>query len=406
MGRKTLLYLIAATIVIVSMSSCEKEHRVYQGNRSGGSGATGKKLVKVTRQFYEKFYDKNYSLQHTYGSIEGMRYQWSGNNITDLIDWEYENGSLVEESGGGQFIYDGNNLTEIRIQEEGYQSNYYLTYNSGQITEIYNTWNEGSDAGWMRKTMTYSSDGHLQEAIKTYSQGGVSSGVSRYLMTWNGDNIISVQQFYNGSLEWTENYTYDNKKSAYAEMPEWWALMDNDWKHLSANNVILERGFYSDEETDIFSYTYTYESDYPVKCIITSNSDPHSTIYGTTYYEYADGTGTSQVPQQVCIINATANNDDWGYVLGGGEYAAGSTVVLYADPYLNEDSHFLQWSDGSTQNPRTIIANGNANYTANFATSSGGGGSSNTAANVSFNGISWDASSIYAHSARQAMQLR
>ena len=47
--------------------------------------------------------------------------------------------------------------------------------------------------------------------------------------------------------------------------------------------------------------------------------------------------------------------------------SAGTEVKLYAHP--NECNYFFSWSDGNTDNPRTVIVDGDATYTANFAPS-------------------------------------
>lgn len=343
----------------MSMVSCTKERGgIYQGGVNGG--ASGKKLVKVAWLDYEENYG---SSTYTHSSYEWERFVWSGNQLTDIMDGEYENGGPVEESYGGQFIYDGANLTEIREQEGDYQRNVYFTYNNGHITEIYRATVGGSYSSWYRENMTYSSDGHLQEVtgINSYGEN------YRYSLTWSGDNVISEQYFSDGSLLFSTNYTYDNKKSAYTEMPEWYIIYEQAYSMLSANNVLMANDFYGGESYN-YSYTYTYDGEWPVKRILYEDNEKY-----TTFYEYSDGTGKSQMPQ-IYYINATANNSSWGNVYGSGEYAAGSTVILNAQAFSGYT--FQQWSDGNTQNPRTFTANGNATYTAIFGTSGGGGVSS------------------------------
>lgn len=61
------------------------------------------------------------------------------------------------------------------------------------------------------------------------------------------------------------------------------------------------------------------------------------------------------------MVTANATN---GTVVGGGIYAKNSTTTLTATP--NECYRFTQWSDGNTDNPRTITVTGDATYTAEF----------------------------------------
>ena len=58
-----------------------------------------------------------------------------------------------------------------------------------------------------------------------------------------------------------------------------------------------------------------------------------------------------------------------GTVTGGGTYPYGATATLTATP--NSGYEFLQWSDGSLQNPRVITVTGNATYTALFTNGTG-----------------------------------
>ena len=58
-----------------------------------------------------------------------------------------------------------------------------------------------------------------------------------------------------------------------------------------------------------------------------------------------------------------------GTVTGGGTYPYGATATLTATP--NSGFEFLQWSDGSLQNPRVITVTGDATYTALFTNGTG-----------------------------------
>ena len=64
-------------------------------------------------------------------------------------------------------------------------------------------------------------------------------------------------------------------------------------------------------------------------------------------------------------INAHADHTSKGYVTGGGDYYEGKEVTLKA--VAKSAYYFTQWNDGNTDNPRTIIVNGGAEYIAEFA---------------------------------------
>ena len=65
-----------------------------------------------------------------------------------------------------------------------------------------------------------------------------------------------------------------------------------------------------------------------------------------------DGTFTITVKTEGCSTELTQN------------VSAGTEVKLYAHP--KECNYFLQWSDGNTDNPRTVTVNSDATYTAIF----------------------------------------
>lgn len=63
-------------------------------------------------------------------------------------------------------------------------------------------------------------------------------------------------------------------------------------------------------------------------------------------------------------ITTKAEPSDGGVVSGNGNYAKGTTITLTATP--NPGYKFIQWSDGSISNPRTLIVNASKEYTAIF----------------------------------------
>lgn len=63
------------------------------------------------------------------------------------------------------------------------------------------------------------------------------------------------------------------------------------------------------------------------------------------------------------IVNLTAEGK--GTVSGSGEYGKGETVTLVAT--ANKGYTFTQWSDGNTDNPRTVLLNDNLTLTATFS---------------------------------------
>lgn len=97
------------------------------------------------------------------------------------------------------------------------------------------------------------------------------------------------------------------------------------------------------------------------------------------------------------IVNA--NDASLGTVTGGGKYEPGTSVEITAIPA--DGCMFDKWSDGITDNPRTIVVpeEGPVTYTANFIASG---------VNVSFDATTWKATDILGadYSSYGLMQLQ
>ncbi len=83
------------------------------------------------------------------------------------------------------------------------------------------------------------------------------------------------------------------------------------------------------------------------------------------YYVYvrSDTTLTAEFAPYRYTITVSAG--EHGNVSGAGTYDYGTTATLTAT--ADEHYHFTQWSDGNTDNPRTVSVEGDATYTAEFA---------------------------------------
>ena len=85
---------------------------------------------------------------------------------------------------------------------------------------------------------------------------------------------------------------------------------------------------------------------------------------------YQSAAGWNNFTNITCINNSytvslSVNNNVMGSVSGGGTYTQGATATISAT--ANSGYHFDHWSDGNTQNPRTITVNSNISLTAYFA---------------------------------------
>ena len=73
----------------------------------------------------------------------------------------------------------------------------------------------------------------------------------------------------------------------------------------------------------------------------------------------------------ICKVMGLSNNSSLGSVGGGGDYFIGHQALLYAAPKASRTAFtsyaFTNWSDGDTNNPRTITVISDTTLTANFA---------------------------------------
>ena len=84
------------------------------------------------------------------------------------------------------------------------------------------------------------------------------------------------------------------------------------------------------------------------------------TVTGNATYTalFSDGTG------DMFTLTVTSNFPLLGQVFGGGTYPAGSEVEISA--YPNSYARFVKWSDGNTENPRTVVVNSDMEFVAEF----------------------------------------
>ena len=64
-------------------------------------------------------------------------------------------------------------------------------------------------------------------------------------------------------------------------------------------------------------------------------------------------------------VTTSVNNTEWGTVTGSGYYTEKNNVVLTATPKVGY--HFVKWSDGNIDNPRSVVVTQDSTFTAEFA---------------------------------------
>ena len=151
---------------------------------------------------------------------------------------------------------------------------------------------------------------------------------------------------------------------------------DNPRTIVVESNIALTAEFALDEHTVTAtaehgnvtgSGTYTHGTE----MTLTATADEHyhfvqwsdgSTDNPRTIVVESDITLTAEFALDEHIVTATAEH---GIITGSGTYTHGTEVTLTAT--ANEHYHFVRWSDGNTDNPRTIVVESDITLTAEFA---------------------------------------
>ncbi|MBR1851366.1 MAG: leucine-rich repeat protein [Bacteroidales bacterium] len=81
-----------------------------------------------------------------------------------------------------------------------------------------------------------------------------------------------------------------------------------------------------------------------------------------------NATYTAQFAINSYALAVQSNNSNMGAVSGSGTYNHNAAATLAATPYYGY--HFVQWQDGNTDNPRTVVVTDSARYTAQFEANS------------------------------------
>ncbi len=118
------------------------------------------------------------------------------------------------------------------------------------------------------------------------------------------------------------------------------------------------------------SFTITPETYYRILSVIVDGQDVTSQLVDGVYtFSNVTADHTIAVTFEIITytIDASANNDEFGSVSGGGTYDAGSEISLTATP--NNGYRFVSWNDANTDNSRTLIVTSDSTLVATFVRS-------------------------------------
>jgi len=191
------------------------------------------------------------------------------------------------------------------------------------------------------------------------------NGNTTYIKCIEGENITLIATPLEGAhfSQWSDGNTDNPRELTVTEAAVITAKFEYNYYTVtveaSEGGYVIGGGSYQyGSYIDIAAYGNNYY------CSFNSWSDGSTNNYHEVYIT-SDTTFTAYFDVQEFTVNAEAYNPAQGSVEGSGAYAYGSEVTLKATGATGY--HFVEWSDGETDNPRTVTVNDyNNSYTAYF----------------------------------------
>ena len=208
--------------------------------------------------------------------------------------------------------------------------------------------NSSSDQIYSEQSLTiYKVDAHdnpVFRCVVTYSDGKTDEDYFQLKNVYH--NYESTVKFFGGTnvIERYEPFVV-----AYVDLYK---------DHQKANELKPEPEYYYYNKNNVKQSDGSFSWDF-------SNVDSsHRTDGNRIYAIYKDESVAGVTSSNEYTIIAQSSSPDAGTVTGGGTFNYGAHITLTATP--NDGYEFTQWSDGSTETPRTVTVEKNATYTANF----------------------------------------
>lgn len=170
------------------------------------------------------------------------------------------------------------------------------------------------------------------------------------------DGVEAINSLNNGVYTFN-NVTANHTISAtFSEVPSYLIIANPS---STAAGTTTGSGMYREGETVIVSATANANYSF-------TNWTENGTVVSTsTTYSFIATAARNLVANFTIDSYTITVNGNNCTTIGSGTYDYGQTIVISAT--ADEHYHFVSWTDGSVENPRTITVNGSATYTAVFA---------------------------------------
>lgn len=303
------LFLSALVGCIALLTSCTQDSASPSGG-GGGTSTVGKKISQVYEASTSTSYVSNDQVYweeiYHYSNPSKLEdeWYWDGDKI-DQIDHYWGNDEVrctryfyynnagnvnrIESYYEGElsyymlFYYNDSKINKFEIYEDNilYEA-YELVYSGDKITRANCIYYSDDEKSYDRQISFMKNFQHFKDHKESIQR----DDLPYIILTWTGDDITKIREYYPGEGNYTTNYTYDNKNNPYygSNALTAYAIFDSGITNLSQHNV---KSSHSSDGYD-YTYSYNYYENYPMQMSYTSEyiSGPYDDIWYKDCYEY------------------------------------------------------------------------------------------------------------------------
>lgn len=283
---KKLTIVIAVLALVVACSSCNKAGKYNPRKKISRIYREGDGISKYMAEIWTWNKNKLDRIDH---------YSSSGNlNYTELFS--YNKKGYIERITSGssytQFTYDGNKLVKAQRYIGGtLYEDYEFTYKGSKLSKMtetyYSNYKGEHDIALFSPLRLILPESTCEKLNVFQAKHNTAKGTYTYSteIEWDGKNISKVRHADTYSTDYYEvTFKYDKKNNPFLNLLDVYVTEDGT-EGYSKNNVTEENYLeYEDGEsyTDRFSYSYTYDGNWPSSQRYT---EPDGWWY-TYYFEY------------------------------------------------------------------------------------------------------------------------
>jgi len=324
----------------------------------------------------------NYGAQATLSAAANAGYhfsQWSdGNTDNPRIITVSNNASFTAVFVTNNYVLNVVSGNPVAGTVSGSGTYEYMSLINITATPYYGyhftQWNDNNTENPRMVTVTQNSTYTAQFAPNEYAVAVVSANPERGTATGSGTynynasiEISAVAEYGFHFVQWSDGNTNNPRTVTVTGNATYTAVFEPNSYTLtvtSSNPAIgTAQGGGSYSYMTVVNITATPNAGYHFTQWADGNTDNPRTVTVTQNATY-----TAQFAINGYAVQVTSNNSNMGSVTGSGSYTYGSPATMSATPYYGY--HFVQWQDGNTDNPRTVVVTNDAQYTAQFVRNS------------------------------------